>query len=42
MILLEYLGGDKGKGDLRVESIVNGAFTARGKLKESFRYVIVN
>ena len=42
MILLQYVGGEKGKGDLRVESIVNGSFTARGKQKESFRYVIVN
>ena len=43
IILLQYVGGGKGKGDdLRVESIVAGAFTAHGKHDEPFRYVIIN
>ena len=43
VILLQYVGGDKGKGDdLRVESIVAGAFTVHGKHDEPFRYVIIN
>jgi hypothetical protein len=42
MILLQYVGGGKAKGDLSLETVVDGGFTVHGKLKESFRYVVVN
>jgi hypothetical protein len=42
VVLLQYVGGDKGKGEFGVETIINGGFTGRGQPKERFRYVIIN
>jgi hypothetical protein len=40
--LLQYIGGGKNKGELFVDTIIAGGFTAYGESGKRFRYVIVN
>jgi len=42
VILLQYVGGDRGSKKLTVHSVAPGQFTAQGAPGRSFRYVIFN